>query len=73
MGEEEQRRRILTKLADVPEQLLRTLANDGGTEGIRLLLKEDKWDGTTPIATITHMQGATGSIAGSKWMTWVRC
>ena len=71
MGEDALRRRILTKQDNVPPELLRTLATDGGVEAIKLMLKDDKWDESKPLATIMHTLSPTGSIVSTKWMTWV--
>lgn len=68
----EERRRILTKVAEVPNELLFDLATDGGAEGIRSMLKADNWDEMKPLATIVHLLAPAGNIAGTKWMTWVR-
>ena len=71
MSEDALRRRILTKQDNVPPELLRTLATDGGVEAIKLMLKDDKWDESKPLATIIHTLSPTGSIVSTKWMTWV--
>ena len=71
MSEDALRRRILTKLDNVPPELLRTLATDGGVEAIKNMLKDDKWDESKPLATIMHTLSSTGNIVSTKWMTWV--
>ena len=71
MSEDNLRRRILTKLDNVPPELLRTLATDGGVEAIKNMLRDDKWNESTPLATIMHTLSSTGNIVSTKWMTWV--
>ena len=68
----EERRRLLTKVAEVPNKLLFELATDRGAEGIKSMLKADNWDETKPLATIVHLLGPAGHITGTKWMIWVR-
>ena len=70
MSEDALRRRILTKLDNVPPELLRTLATDGGVEAIKNMLKDDKWDESKPLA-IMHTLSSTGNIVSTKWMMWV--
>ena len=62
MSEDALRRRILTKQDNVPPELLRTLATDGGVEAIKLMLKDDKWDESKPLATIIHTLSPTGRM-----------
>ena len=63
----EERRRLLTKVADIPLKLMLKLATDKGTEGLKVMLHEDNWEETKSLlATIVHLLAAAGNISGTN-------
>ena len=70
---EDDKRRLLTQTDAIPPEMLRTLATDGGMEGLKNMVMHDGWDGRTPIILAVHKLDASGGLESSKWSLQVSC